>query len=62
MKPYDEYSEAITKINGVKLAGVESEGTKLSSLVVDLPVSDGTVIESGYAYIDSTDRTVKVKA
>lgn len=61
LKPYDEYSEAITKINSVKLAGVESEGTKLSSLVVDLPVSDGTNIESGYAYIDSVNRTVKVK-
>jgi hypothetical protein len=61
LKFYDEYSEAITKINGVKLAGVEFEGTSMSYLVVDLPVSDGTGIESGYAYIDSTDRTVKVK-
>ena len=34
----------------------------LSQLVVDLPVSDGTDIQSGYAYIDSTDRCVKVKA
>ena len=36
--------------------------TSISTLVVDLPVSDGTGIESGYAYIDSTDRTIKVKA
>lgn len=36
--------------------------TSISALVVDLPVSDGTGIESGYAYIDSTDRTIKVKA
>lgn len=34
----------------------------ISSLVVDLPVSDGTDIESGYAYIDITDRVVRVKA
>ena len=34
----------------------------LSAVVTDLPVSDGTDIQSGYAYIDSTDRTIKVKA
>ena len=34
----------------------------ISTLVTDLPVGDGTGIESGYAYIDSTDRTIKVKA
>ena len=36
--------------------------SELSNVVTDLPVSDGTGIESGYAYIDSTDRTIKVKA
>ena len=34
----------------------------LSAVVADLPISDGTDIQSGYAYIDSTDRTIKVKA
>ena len=34
----------------------------LYALITDLPISDGTNIESGKAYIDSTDRCVKVKA
>ena len=36
--------------------------TELYALIENLPVSDGTDIEAGKAYIDSTDRTVKVKA
>lgn len=32
-----------------------------STIVVDLPVSDGTDVSSGYAYIDSSSRCVKVK-
>lgn len=32
-----------------------------SDIVMDLPVSDGTDIQSGYAYIDTTTRNVKVK-
>lgn len=50
-------------------AGISSLDERVSllevtneSLIADLPVSDGTGIQSGYAYIDSTDRTVKVKA
>ena len=36
-------------------------GSSLSSVVTDLPVSDGTGIQSGYAYINSIDRSIKVK-
>ena len=35
---------------------------ELYALIENLPVSDGTDIDSGKAYIDSTDRCVKVKA
>jgi hypothetical protein len=42
--------------------GEPIESGSISALVVDLPVSDGTDIESGYAYINITDRTIKVKA
>ena len=35
--------------------------SELYNLIVNLPVSDGTDIDAGKAYIDSTDRTVKVK-
>ena len=34
---------------------------ELYNLIKSLPVSDGEDIEPGEAYIDSTDRTVKVK-
>lgn len=61
LKEWDEYEEAITEIDGHKIAGITTT-QNLSFLVVDLPVSDGTDIDSGYAYIDSTVRTVKVKA
>lgn len=61
LKEWDEYEEAVTDIGGHKIAGSASSQS-LESIVIDLPVSDGTGIDSGYAYIDSTDRTVKVKA
>lgn len=35
--------------------------SSIVSLIEDLPVSDGTDIQSGYAYIDSTTYNVKVK-
>lgn len=35
---------------------------ELYELIKNLPVSDGTNIDSGEAYIDSSDRCVKVKA
>lgn len=35
--------------------------SSVSTLVSDLPVSDGTGIESGYAYIDSATHVIKVK-
>lgn len=35
--------------------------TSISTIVADLPISDGTNIESGYAYIDSTSYVIKVK-
>ena len=56
----DKFSESDGKLmwNGSPIASEAS----ISTLVVDLPVSDGTDISSGYAYIDSTDRTIKVKA
>jgi hypothetical protein len=56
----DKFSESDDKLmwNGSPIASEAS----ISTLVVDLPVSDGTDISSGYAYIDSTDRTIKVKA
>ena len=37
------------------------QGQVLSSLIADLPVSDGTGIQVGYAYIDSTTGVVKIK-
>lgn len=56
----DKFSESNGKLLWDNLP-IESEQS-LNDIVVDLPVSDGTDIQSGYAYIDSTDRCVKVKA
>lgn len=39
----------------------EEIGVGLSNVIADLPVSDGTGIEVGYAYIDSSTSVVKVK-
>lgn len=62
LKDYDEYKTAITEINNIPLVGESGSTEGISTIVMDLPVSDGTDIQSGYAYIDSTDRSVKVKA
>lgn len=63
LQDYDEFKEAVTKIIGYDVYGVgEGGGEDLSTIIVDLPVSNGTNIASGYAYIDSIDRTIKVKA
>lgn len=63
LKDYDVYEEGVTKILGYTVTGSGGSGdADLSTLIVDLPVSDGSGIASGYAYIDSTDRAVKVKA
>ena len=56
---YDEYKIAITAINGLPIGSdlpVDNDG-----LIVDLPVSDGTDIAVGYAYINSTNGIVTVK-
>jgi hypothetical protein len=58
--PYDEFEKQINEILDFKIFGSNAEQQELD-LIVDLPVSDGTNIQSGYAYIDSTDRCVKVK-
>lgn len=73
---YDAFKQGVSKIKGIDLVSeileteienleqvVENIDGRVTSLVIaDLPVSDGTGIESGYAYIDSSDRTIKVKA
>lgn len=61
LSSYDEFEQRISSIKGTELIGGGS-GDDLMTLIVDLPVSDGSNISSGYAYIDSTDRSVKVKA
>lgn len=44
------------------LATIQEEiGLGMASVIADLPVSDGTDIEVGYAYIDSSSSVVKVK-
>ena len=59
---YEPFGEEIELIKGYKIKGIgETKGQFLSQLVVDLPISDGTDIQSGYAYIDSSTRNVKVK-
>ena len=73
--PKDEYEEAVTSIKGHELAGKYSGGQlevrvaaledavydNIGTLIADLPVSDGTGIEAGYAYIDSSTGVVKIK-
>ena len=50
--------KAITDLNGNPIAG----GASLSGLVVDLPTSaDGSGIQTGFAYIESTTGNVKIK-
>lgn len=50
--------KAITDLNGNPIAG----GASLSGLVVDLPTSaDGSGIQTGFAYIESSTGNVKIK-
>lgn len=70
---YDEYKEAITKIKNTELAGsgggdisqletrVEALESGVAGVLLDLPVSDGSGISTGYAYIDSVNGNVKIK-
>lgn len=56
---YDEYKVAVVKLNGLPIGSdlpVDNAG-----LIVDLPVSDGTDIHAGYAYINATTGVVTVK-
>ena len=66
MLSYEPYELFVEKIKSKKIWAANSDGSQgsgdLMTLIVDLPVSDGSGISSGYAYIDSTDRSVKVKA
>ena len=57
---YDVPTKVISEINGEKIAGSENAET-IPYLLADLPVSDGTGISTGYAYIDSSTGVVKVK-
>ena len=57
---YDEYKNEITKIKGYDIKGTGNEET-IIDIIADIPVSDGTDITLGYAYIDNTTGNVKVK-
>lgn len=74
--PRDEYAVGLTKIKGYPLAeedtsieervsvleqAVSEIETNIVDLIADLPVSDGSDIQVGYAYIDSATSVVKVK-
>lgn len=50
-----------TDVDNLDNRVTELEANIVEYVMADLPVSDGTGIQSGYAYIDSTDRTIKVK-
>lgn len=58
---YDEFSERIESIKGIKVIGDGGSQDEIVDLIADLPVSDGTNIPVGYAYIDSASSVVKVK-
>ncbi len=69
---FEPFMQEISKIKGYAIKGSnnsggssedggESETPTIENLLADLPVSDGTNIETGYAYIDSTNYTIKVK-
>lgn len=58
---YDEFSERIESIKGIKVIGDGGSQGEIVDLIADLPVSDGTNIPVGYAYIDSASSVVKVK-
>lgn len=57
--PYEPFEERISKINDISLIG--DSDTDAVDIIADLPVSDGTGISVGYAYIDSSTGNVKVK-
>lgn len=59
--PYVPFAKRISTINGIRLIG-DNGGGDLATIIADLPVSDGSDVSSGYAYIDSSTRNVKVKA
>lgn len=61
LEPYDAFQQKVSSINGYALIG-DGANSGLDTLIVDLPVSDGSDIQSGYAYIDTSTRNVKVKA
>lgn len=58
---YDEFSEKIESIKGFQVIGDGGSQGEIVDLIADLPVSDGTNIPVGYAYIDSASSVVKVK-
>ena len=58
---YDEFKKAVTKIRDCDIFSKGGSDSSLSSLIVDLPVSDGIGITDGYAYIDSQSYVIKVK-
>lgn len=58
---YEPYSEAIFKIKGIPLAGGDGTDGSVGGIIVDLPVSDGTNILAGNAYIETSTGNVKVK-
>lgn len=60
--PYTPFTQVVESISGHKLMGTSvTPADADNSIVADLPISDGTGIEEGYAYIDNTSHTVKVK-
>lgn len=60
--PYEPYSATITKINNMPLRGSGNNENVISEdIIIDLPVSDGSDIQVGFAYIDSDTGNVKIK-
>jgi hypothetical protein len=57
---YDDFKSKLTEIRGYELAG-SGDDADFSTIIEDLPVSDGTEIETGYAYIESSTGNIKVK-
>lgn len=62
--PNKATTDKFSEMDGVLLWNnkpIEGGGGGISSLVLDLPVSDGSDIEKHYAYIDSLTNVIKVK-
>lgn len=60
--PFVPYAEVVTAIKGYPLAGQVSGGGGGGDIIVDLPTSaDGSDIQTGYAYINSSTGIVTVK-